>query len=130
MKTPKRIEHPAEYETFIQWFGTPEPFREPKTAQELAVILGVANSTLSAWKDVDDFFSRVQKATKKWMRTKTPNMISALYHGGLRKKQAAEIKLWLQYAEDFSEKRSLDEDGMEAVWALERAMRAAFEKKK
>lgn len=95
---------------------------------EFAVTIDVAAETLSDWKKVDTFWEDVERAMKKWMRDRTPNVIAALYQGAIKGKKAQEIKLWLQYGLGWAEKHDLGGEAMEGVLRLEKTLRELFSK--
>jgi len=98
------LRHQAEYLDFIIWIATPNSLRVPKTQQELAKKFGVGQDTLSEWKTRHDFWIKVKEKRKEWGRERTPDVILALYNRIIKTGGAQEVKLWLQYFEDWSEK--------------------------
>lgn len=105
--TLKGLRHPLEYNSFVIWTATPEPLREPQTQRELASTFGVGEDTLSEWKQRNGFWDAVHRELRMWSKSKTPNIIHALYKKA-QNGNAAEVKLWLQYVEGFSEKSTTE----------------------
>ena len=99
----KGLRHPLEYDQFVLWTATPEPLREPQTQRKLAEKFGVGNDTLSEWKQREGFWEQVHRELRTWSKDRTPNVIYALYNKA-KSGGAAEVKLWLQYIDGFSEK--------------------------
>ncbi|KKU22508.1 MAG: hypothetical protein UX31_C0001G0026 [Candidatus Nomurabacteria bacterium GW2011_GWA1_46_11] len=95
--------HATEYQQYIEWMALPIKEREPKTQKELAVQFGLSEWTLSQWKDRQGFWPAVEGVRKNWGKSKTPEVLSSLYRKALTG-NAAEVKLWLQYMEGYSEK--------------------------
>ncbi len=93
-----------DYEEFIHWVARPKPLRVPKTQRDLAKKHGIAEETLSRWKNKEGFWDEVRKEIKQWARDKTPNVINAIYQKIIRQGGAAEAKLWLEYIEGWAEK--------------------------
>lgn len=98
------LKHQMEYLDFIAWVATPSAIRIPKTQQELSKKFGVGQDTLSAWKSRPKFWTSVNEKRKQWGQERTPDVVMALYNRIMRTGSAQEIKLWLQYFEDWSEK--------------------------
>ena len=95
--------HDAEYKQFIEWLALPVKERELKTQKELAEQFGLSEWTLSQWKDRQGFWPAVEAVRKSWGKSKTPEVLNSLYNKALTG-NAAEVKLWLQYIEGYSEK--------------------------
>ncbi|MBI2123809.1 MAG: hypothetical protein HYU04_01050 [Candidatus Wildermuthbacteria bacterium] len=98
------LRHQMEYLDFITWIATPNAFRTPKTQQELSKKFGVGQDTLSEWKNRPRFWASVAEKRKQWGQERTPDVVMALYNRIIRTGSAPEVKLWLQYFEDWSEK--------------------------
>lgn len=103
-KDLKGLKHQMEFLDFITWVATPKELRIPKTQQELSQKFGVGQDTLSEWKSRPGFWISVVEKRKQWGRERTPEVIMALYNRIIRTGNAPEVKLWLQYFEDWSEK--------------------------
>lgn len=99
-----KIRHQMEYYDFIEWIATPSSIRNPKTQQELSKKFGVGQDTLSEWKSRQYFWEEVTKKRKNWGRERTPEVILAMYNRIIKTGNAAEVKLWLEYFESWSEK--------------------------
>jgi len=98
----------AEYRLFIQWVSTPLQEKDPsiRTQKEFAKHYNIDEGTLSDWKHRKGFWEAVQKQTKAWGRVRTPDLIAALYTQILssRKPTGRDVKIWLEYIEDFMSK--------------------------
>lgn len=101
----------AEYFEFIRFEATPEPFRDLKTDQDFAEKYNVNDSTLSEWRKRLGFYDAVQKENRQmWGRKLTPNVLAGLYRRAVKHGNAQEVKLWLQYIEDWAEKNKHEFD--------------------
>lgn len=104
----KRLER--EYLELIMWTALPQTTRTPSTQEELAKKLGVNEVTLSVWKRRPDFWDQVRAFIKEWAKDSTAEIIQAIKKGALmvgEKGQAANARLWLQYVEDWAEKKDI-----------------------
>ncbi|MGA2418200.1 MAG: hypothetical protein ABSF55_03110 [Candidatus Staskawiczbacteria bacterium] len=110
-ETFEGLRHPAEFEKFVEWVSLPEMFREPKTQGELAVKFGLGEDTLSNWKKRAGFWDLVKEKRRHWGKERTPNVIAGLYRKAVQGGNAAEAKLWLQYFEDWTERKEVDLGG-------------------
>lgn len=99
-----KIRHNFEYEQFILWISLPKELREPKTQIELSKHFGVGQDTLSEWKKQNGFWDKVSEQRKEWSKEKTSDIINSLYKNILQTGNAAEVKLWFQIMEDWSER--------------------------
>jgi len=90
-----------EYKQFIEWMATPPALRAMKDQRQLALHLGVHESTLSDWKRLDDFWKNVDSLMNAWGRSRTIEVINAFYKKIINNPTASDIKLWLQYFEGF-----------------------------
>lgn len=104
---PKRLhglKKPEVYEEFARWCALPSPLREPKTQTEFAEKWGVAPLTLILWKKKQDWWETMLAKRAEWARDKTSDVIHGLYKTASTRGQAAEVKLWLQFVEGWTEK--------------------------
>ena len=90
-----------EYQQFIEWTATPPALRTINDQRKLALQLGVHESTLSDWKKIDGFWESVDKLINTWGRSRTSDVIDALYKKIMTCPKASDIKLWLEYFGDF-----------------------------
>ena len=97
------LKHQMEYLNFVTWVATPNALRDPKTQQELSKEFGVGQDTLSEWKARPGFWKSVIEKRKHWGQERTPNVIMAIYDKIIKTGNAPEVKLWLQYIENWSE---------------------------
>lgn len=103
-KDLKGLKHQMEFLDFIAWIATPNALRSPKTQQELSKKFGVGQDTLSEWKNRPEFWTSVREKRKEWGQERTPDVILALYNRIIKTGGAPEVKLWLQYFENWFEK--------------------------
>ena len=94
-----------EFLQFAEWVALPSPLREPQTQEEWAKEQGIKPGTLSAWKQKPEFWEVVAGQRKLWCRDKTSDVIAGLFRTASRG-MAAEVKLWLQLVEEWSEKEA------------------------
>ena len=103
----KGLRHPWEFSEFVRWTALPEPLREPKTQKKLADVYGVGADVISDWKKRNGFWNEVRAHLKDFGKERTPDVLYGLFRKA-REGNAAEVKLWLQYFETFSEKSPVD----------------------
>ena len=105
-KTPKNklLSKPKEFEEFAKWMAIPEPFRDIKKQQDFSKAFNVSEKTLSNWKTKDSFWKIVETEWRHWGRQKTTNVIAKFYNMTMKEGKTSDIKLWLQYFLDWSEK--------------------------
>lgn len=96
-----------EYLKFIRWMATPMPLKASKTQGEFAKEIRVDEDTLTAWKKREGFWDRVRKETKNWGKEKTATVLLSLYQTIIKSGNAAEVKLWLSYINDWIEKQDV-----------------------
>lgn len=104
------LQNDKQYLEFIAWTALPPGLRKPSSQRKLAKRLGVHETTLSDWKRRDDFWDLVRSFIKDWARTKTPEVVQAVFEGATmvgESGQAANAKLWLQYIEDWAERQHI-----------------------
>ncbi|MDD4661855.1 MAG: hypothetical protein PHG24_01060 [Candidatus Pacebacteria bacterium] len=99
-----KLRHNFEYHKFILWIALPKELRKPNTQVELSKHFGVGQDTLSEWKKRTGFWEEVAKQRKEWSKEKTSDIIYALYKRIIETGNAAEVKLWFQLIEDWSER--------------------------
>lgn len=109
MLIPEGVDKKLEFEKFVEWMGTPPDMRQPKEQKELAQQLNVAESTLSDWKKIEDFWSLVKSYQKAmFAHERTLKLLDAWYVKILANPKAQDMELWLQYYDDFSKKTDLN----------------------
>lgn len=107
----KGVKNVHEYIRFVQWIASPIPLRVPKTQEEFAKEVGVNEDTLADWKKREGFWDRVIKETKHWGKDKTATVLLSLYQKAITEGDAARVKLWLQYINDWVEKQDVAVSG-------------------
>jgi len=132
-KTPKTPRKKAlskldVFKEFILWMSVFEAIREPRTQQEFAKKFGVCEWTLSQWKKRDDFWNAAEQEWKKWGREKTINVINKLYTKIMQEGESSNIKLWIQYFLDWTEKQETKVK-FEKLEEISVMIRAIIEKK-
>lgn len=92
------------YEAFCDWAALPTPLKEHEYAKDFAEAWGVSEVTLSNWKKRESFWKDVAERRIDWARDKTSDVINGLFKRAATRGEAAEVKLWMQLIEDWSEK--------------------------
>lgn len=99
------IHNPILFDEFIKFMSTPEPLRKKecgyKTMTDFARYNKISRDTLHEWKKRPEYEKERQIYLKKWMKDKTPNAIQAMYKTILKEGKASEVKLWLEYGEEW-----------------------------
>jgi len=126
------IKRLAEYRKFILFMATPQQFREKEFGfidqQSFAKNLGISERTLNFWKHRDEFWPEVNKAMDAYLKQYTPSVRGAMLNKILKTGDAAEVKLWHQLVEGWSEKTDNQFSvNRESIKALQDANRAIFE---
>lgn len=127
-----------EFETFAKWLAI-SPLWKLLNERELAKIgvddpeelwllkikkqldfakkFDVGPDTLSEWKDRKELWDLVDKYKKQWGKSKTPSVLAGFFRKAAREGDAARVRLWLEYFEDFSSKTKLgfEDDKIELV---------------
>ena len=109
------IKRVAEYLEYVSFMAMPKILRK-KTFQiedelEFANKYELSQNTLTNWKKREDFWKRVQRQVVRWGRGQTPNVLKALLATAQLDGKAPEVKLWLQFFEQWSEKKKIDISG-------------------
>jgi len=86
------------------WASLPSALRDPKNQKEWGEKWGVTPHTLSVWKHRQEFWEMVANARREWAKDKTSDVIHGLFRNASTRGEAAEVKLWLEAVEDWSEK--------------------------
>lgn len=100
-----------EYWRLINWFAMPSPLRKPGTLGELAKELSVHAVTLSRWQRVDGFYRDVRTKIKEELRGELPDVLYSLRNKIFKEGNSKEIKLFLQWVDDFVEKTEIEHTG-------------------
>lgn len=104
-KTPYKR---AEYLEFIKFTATPRAFREAEfgynTDKAFAEHYKLNETTLVGWKKDTHFRNSVKEHLDTWAKSRTPDVIACLYKAIIQHGRAAEVKLWMQLFEGFTEK--------------------------
>lgn len=106
------------YEEYINWMALPHELREPPTQELFAKKFGIHIDTTTDWKKREGFWTDVKKKRNDWAKSKTPDVINALYKKAVKEGNAAEAKLWLQYVDEWTEKQALDVESNSTIGAL------------
>jgi hypothetical protein len=134
-KPPKQVKRVAEYRKYIIFVATPQQFREREFGYVDQKAFSKANQIserqLITWKNLDDFWPEVNKAMDAYLKQYTPSVRGAMLNKILKTGDAAEVKLWHQLVEDWSEKTDTSLSvNRESIKALQDANRAIFEDSK
>lgn len=93
-----------EFLRLVDWTSTFKIEREPKRQEDLATELGVSRETLWAWKQVPEFTIAMRESLRK----KAEEIGIHSIHGWVRRiaseGNAADVRLLLEYAFDFTSK--------------------------
>ena len=100
-----------EYWKLVEWCATPSPLRKPATLIELAKTLSVHNTTLSRWQAMPEFYGDARARIKKELRGELPDILYSLRNKIFKEGNATEIKLFLQWADDFTDKQEIVHKG-------------------
>lgn len=100
-----------EYWRLVEWMATPTPLRKPTTLTELAKELSVHNTTLSRWQLADGFYRDVRQRIKHELRGDLSNVFYSLRNRIFKDGSAKEVKLFLQWVDDFVEKHEIEHKG-------------------
>lgn len=103
-KKPHSLVKQHVYEAFCEWAAKPTPLKEDKTMQDFAKKWDVRPETLTRWKKKQDFWEKVAEWRITWARDKTSDVVHGLFKRAATRGEAAEVKLWMQLIEDWSEK--------------------------
>jgi hypothetical protein len=104
---PKENHYMKKMEMFLeytQWASLPSALREPKTQKDWSLKWGVTEATLSRWKSRPEFWEQIANRRREWAKDKTSDVIHGLFRNASTRGEAAEVKLWLEAVEDWSEK--------------------------
>lgn len=100
-----------EYLKFIEFMALPASLRKKVfgyiTGGKFAKEFNVSIDTLTDWKRRDGFWERVRKIRKEWVKEKVSEVLDALYKKSVAEGNANEVKLFLQYAEEFEDSKTL-----------------------
>ena len=99
-----------EYRAFVEWVALPRELRQPPNQKLLSKHLNVPERTLSVWKSQSRFKKDVKEAIYKWTRDKTPDVLNSLYKTAVRHGNAKEVKLWLEFVENWAESQRVEVD--------------------
>jgi len=103
-KRPHGLVKQEVYEAFCEWAAKPSPLKETKTLQQFAKKWGVHPATLGRWKKQQKFWEKVAEWRVTWAKDKTSDVVHGLFKRAATRGEAAEVKLWMQLIEDWSEK--------------------------
>jgi hypothetical protein len=96
------------YRKFVIFTATPQQFREKEFGyvdqKGFAKANGISERHLGTWKRLDEFWPEVSKAMDVYLKQFTPSVRGAMLNKILKTGDAAEVKLWHQLVEDWSEK--------------------------
>jgi hypothetical protein len=72
-----------------------------KTQEEFAKKFKLNVDTLTDWKKKKNLWELVDELKKQWGKSKTPSVLTGFYRKAVSEGDAARVKLWLQYFEDW-----------------------------
>lgn len=124
-----RLRRYREFETYAKWFSlspvlrllsedqlnklgidSPEELEllKIKNQREFARKFKIGEDVLSEWKQREDFWQLVDKLKKQWGKSKTPSVLVGFFKKAVSEADAARVKLWLEYFEDWKTKSEID----------------------
>lgn len=131
-KPPNGIKRIHEYRKFVVFMATPDQFREKefgcKDQKGFSKLNGISERQLNNWKKIDEFWPDVNRISGIYLKQYTPAVKGAMLNKILKTGDAAEVKLWHQLVEGWSEKTDNQFSvNRESIKALQDANRAIFE---
>jgi hypothetical protein len=102
----------AERLEFIRFTALPRVFREKEWGFNLdldfAKKFKVRPETLCAWKKEPEFWEGIRDTLKLWGKDRIPDVLAGMYKKAVSEGNATEVKLWLQYFDDWKEKSEVN----------------------
>jgi len=107
------------YEDFVRFTALPRGIRQKeygfeddqswrfKAKEKFSRKCDVSQTTIARWKNHKEFWNDVRVKMHEWAKDFTPSVIGSLMRTAVREGKAAEVKLWMQIFEDFTEKESM-----------------------
>ena len=103
----KGIRKVGEYLDFVRFIALPMFARRDIFGFEIEGDFASKNDlcqdSLTDWKKREDFWDRVGGERKKWAKGKVSEVLAGLYRTAIQDGKAPEVKLFLQYANEFEE---------------------------
>jgi hypothetical protein len=101
------------YDEFILWYALPGHEKAKMGIErqgDFADYHKLSERSLVRWKQRPDFYIRVQSLRAEWAKSRTSDVIAAMYKSALSSGPGAPIaqKLWMQVFEGFSEKSEVE----------------------
>ena len=94
----ERVKKYAEYWAFIEWTATPSPLRKPQTQRDFARDHSIHETQLSRWRAMPEFNRDVVDKVSELMRDDLSDVMYALRNKIFKEGNAAEVKLFLEWA--------------------------------
>lgn len=107
-----RVKKYPEYWRLVHWSATPSPLRKPATLADLAKELSLHATTLVRWERIPEFYGDVRSRIKETLRNDMPDIMYTLRNKIFKEGNSKEIKLFLQWADDFVEKTEIEHKGL------------------
>lgn len=79
-----------------------------KSQTEFSQKFDIGQDRLSDWKKLDELWDLVDIFKKEWGRKKTPSVLAGFYKKTISEADAARVKLWLEYFENFKSSSEVD----------------------
>lgn len=102
----------AERLEFIKFTALPRVFREKEwgfnSDGEFAKKFKLNSCTLCEWKKDPEFWEAIRDTLKLWGKDRIPDVIAGMYKKAVSEGNATEVKLWLQYFDDWKEKSEVN----------------------
>jgi hypothetical protein len=120
--TNSNLKRPKEFEVFAKWLAISPLLKllserelekigvddseelwllKIKTQADFAKKFKIGPDTLSEWKSLRGLWELVDAFKKQWGKSKTPSILAGFYRKAVSEGDAARVKLWLQYFEDW-----------------------------
>lgn len=108
----KPTEKKAEKLEFIRFTALPRVFRDKEwgfnSDADFANKFRVNPGTLVEWKKDSEFIEGVMATLRSWGKDRLPDVLAGLYKKAIKDGTASEVKLWLQYFDDWKEKSDVN----------------------
>lgn len=92
------------FEEFCRWASLPTPLKDVKTMKAFSEKWGIKADTAAKWKHLPEFWKKVGEYRMEWAKDKTSDVVQGLFKRASVRGEAAEVKLWMELIEDWSEK--------------------------
>lgn len=109
---PEGLQLLEEFDAVALWTALPRKDRDPQYQWDLAHKLSISPDTISDWRKLPEFWERVDAHRQDWVKEDISDVVAGLIkrakHGS-----AQEVKLFLQFANAFTEK--VEHSGLSSI---------------